>query len=318
MKQRTEHVAFSKHLRLLWGLGPGKYLWIHYDEKWFWGFVARVAKACEAIGVPRKDRFAYHKNHINKVMSIAVVGFAFEGTPDNGGTAIKLSFTRAQASRIAQRTQRAFTGINARGKREFKGPVMRHKGDAYSVDTTVTGSNEGTSDKPKFSLKHLFLDLVFPLVEQYVGKGRQFEGYTPIFQGDQAGPHEEVEYKKAMVEACTAKGWLWEPQAPQMPHLNVCDLALFPAMSKRHTEVTRRHTHSVASSDVIWSAAKQIWDSFPACKIARAFILAWRLATVVIDKEGSNTFLGTKEMHAQIKQDFNDTAAGVEPKALSY
>ena len=153
MKQRTEHVAFSKHLRLLWGLGPGKYLWIHYDEKWFWGFVARVAKACEAIGVPRKDRFAYHKNHINKVMSIAVVGFAFEGTPDNGGTAIKLSFTRAQASRIAQRTQRAFTGINARGKREFKGPVMRHKGDAYSVDTTVTGSNEGTSDKPRNYLK---------------------------------------------------------------------------------------------------------------------------------------------------------------------
>jgi hypothetical protein len=39
----------------------------------------------------------------------------------------------------------------------------------------------------------------------------------------------------------------------------VCDLAVFPAMSKRHSELTRRHTQSVASKDVIWNAAEQVW-----------------------------------------------------------
>jgi len=313
-KQRKEHISFSIHLGTLWGLGLGKYIWIHYDEKWFWGFVTRHAKACEAIGVPRKDRFAYHRNHINKVMCVAAVAFAFEGTPENGGTAIKLAFTRAQASKIAGRTQRAYSGETADGRRQFRGEVLRRKGEAYSVDTTVTGTEEGTSDNPKFALKRWFKSVVFEALQKYVQKGGQFEGYVPIIQGDQAGPHEEAAFKQAMVEDCTAKGWHWEPQAPQMPHLNVCDLALFPAMSKRHSELTRRFTHSVASKDVIWKSAEQIWRNFPACKIARAFILAWRLAKKVIAKKGANTFLGTKEMHAQIREDFDDTCIGVMPK----
>lgn len=313
-KQRREHVEFSKRLLSLWGLGEGKYLWIHYDEKWFWGFVARIAKACPAMGVQQKALFAYHKNHINKVMAIAVVAFAFNGTPDNGGTAIKLAFTRAQASKIANKLQRAYSGMTAGGQRQFQGPVVRRRGDAYSVDTTVTGSNEGTSDNPKFSLKRMFEDLVFEMVQQYVQPGGQFEGYTPVFQGDQAGPHEEDAYKRAMSETCNEKGWRWEPQAPQMPHLNVCDLAVFPAMSKRHSELTRRHTQSVASKDVIWNTAKQVWDDLPACKIARSFVLAWRLAKRVIANDGANTFLRTKEMHAGVREDFHDTDTGVVPK----
>lgn len=266
------------------------------------------------MGVLQKALFAYHKNHINKVMAIAVVAFAFDGTPDNGGTAIKLAFTRAQASKIANKLQRAYSGMTADGRRQFQGPVVRRKGEAYSVDTSVTGSNEGTSDDPKFSLKRMFEDLVFEVVQQYVQPGGQFEGYTPVFQGDQAGPHEEVAYKRAMSETCNEKGWHWEPQAPQMPHLNVCDLAVFPAMSKRHSELTRRHTQSVASKDVIWSTAQRVWDELPACTIARSFVLAWRLAKVVIANDGANTFLRTKEMHAGVREDFHDTATGVVPK----
>jgi hypothetical protein len=36
---------------------------------------------------------AYHKSHISKVvLAMAVVGFAFEDSIDNGGEAIKLGF----------------------------------------------------------------------------------------------------------------------------------------------------------------------------------------------------------------------------------
>jgi hypothetical protein len=86
---------------------------------------------------------------------------------------------------------------------------------------------------------------------------------------------------------------------------------VFPAMSKRHSELTRRHTQSVASKDVIWNAAEQVWRELPACKIARSFVLAWRLAEVVLAKNGANTFLGTKEMHSRVREDFDDTATGV-------
>ena len=35
---------------------------------------------------------AYHRNHINKVMGIAFVGFAFTDCIESGGEAIKLGF----------------------------------------------------------------------------------------------------------------------------------------------------------------------------------------------------------------------------------
>ena len=57
--------------------------------------------------------------------------------------------------------------------------------------------------------------------------------------------------------------------------------------------------------------AAQVWQEFPECKIARAFILAWRLAKVVIKEKGKNTFLQTKKMHQQVSMDFNDAEDGV-------
>ena len=252
-QQRRKHVIFSNHLLNHWGKDPnGKYLWIHYDEKWFWGFVARHAKVCEALGLSRQERFAYHKNHINKVMGTAVVGFAFEGSPNNGGVGVKIAFTRALASKIAEKSQRAYSGKNpTTGAAQYRGPLLREKGDAYSVDCCVTGSNEGTSDDPKFSLVRFFRLLVFLRILDLVKVGGDFEGYIPDIQGDQAGPHEEEEFKRFVKQWCLEHGWLWEPQAPQMPHMNTLDLAVFPSMSKRHSGLTRSHTGSVASKDVI-------------------------------------------------------------------
>ena len=309
--QMIEHVKFANHLLNLWGKGKGKYLWIHYDEKWFWGFVARHAKMCPELGIVRQQHFVRHKSHVNKVMAVGVVGFAFVDTPENGGTAVKIAFTRAQAAKIARKMQRDYSGINSVGNPTYNGKVLRRKGDPYLVDTGVTGSNDGTADDPKFALLRYFETLVFGEIQKLVGVGGPFEGYTPVIQGDQAGPHEESEFKRRVQEHCDKNGWLWEPQAPQMPHLNVNDLALFPAMSKWHSTKIRKRTGSVASKDLIWECAAQVWEEFPECKIARAFILAWRLAKVVIKEKGKNTFLQTKKMHQQVSMDFNDAEHGV-------
>jgi hypothetical protein len=105
--QQKSHMTFSKHFRNDWGLGPGKYLLIMYDEKWFWGMVCRKgAKACEELGIDAQTMRAYHKNHINKTMGTAITGFAFEDNIENGGEAMKLGFHRAQSRKIADKEQR--------------------------------------------------------------------------------------------------------------------------------------------------------------------------------------------------------------------
>jgi hypothetical protein len=74
------------------------------------------------------------------------------------------------------------------GCTKYDGVTIREMGDAYLIDCNVTGSNEGTSDAPKFSLLSLFRDHVFPKVLELVKNGGEFEGYFPVFQGDNAGP----------------------------------------------------------------------------------------------------------------------------------
>jgi hypothetical protein len=81
----------------------------------------------------------------------------------------------------------------------------------------------------------IFSDTIFPIVESLVGPGGKYEGYKPVFQGDNAGPHIDAAYLAGIKGHCETKGWYWEPQASQMPHMNVLDLSVFPCMSKRRS-----------------------------------------------------------------------------------
>jgi hypothetical protein len=63
--------------------------------------------------------------------------------------------------------------------------------------------------------------------------------YKPVFQGDNAGPHIDAAYLAGIKGHCETKGWYWEPQASQMPHMNVLDLSVFPCMSRRHIQKAR-------------------------------------------------------------------------------
>eukprot|EP00957_Ditylum_brightwellii_P018842 1415873-Ditylum_brightwellii.AAC.3 len=39
--------------------------------------------------------------------------------------------------------------------------------------------------------KKLFKELICPMVGSMVSPGKKYEGYTPMFQGDNAGPHQD-------------------------------------------------------------------------------------------------------------------------------
>lgn len=87
---------FVKRFINNWRLGAGKCVLIFYDEKWFLGLVTRKqAKCCEELGINPHTFEEYHKNHINKFMGIAWVGFSFTDSIESGGRAVKLHSKRA-------------------------------------------------------------------------------------------------------------------------------------------------------------------------------------------------------------------------------
>ena len=310
--QRKSHLEFASRFRMNWNLGPGKYLLVMYDEKWFWGLVMRrYAKACKELGIEQHNYSAYHKNHINKVMAIAFTAFAFVDSIENGGVAEKLAFIRAQGKKVASKTQKK--GVRQpNGSIRYCGDIIRQKNDVYNVDCAVTGSNNGSVDDPKCPLLPIFKDIIFPMVEAMVAPSGKYPGYTVVFQGDNAGPHQDATFLNGVRDHCRGKGWHWEPQAAQMPHMNVLDLSVFPCMSRRHIARSREcgGLH-VLDEDQIWETANHVWNNLENDKISSAYIQAYRIADKVIKAKGSNDFLGNGgSIHTDVRKDFYKTDAG--------
>ena len=159
-------------------------------------------------------------------------------------------------------------------------------------------------------MKKLFDEHVFPQLDKLVSSGGRFEGYTVIvqgvlIQGDQAGPHEEADFVKYMRSSCVRRGWCFEPQSPQSPHLNNLDLAVFPAMSARHSILSRKKGLHVVNKEEVWDAAVQVWNELPSSVIARGFMQVYRLAQKVVQANGTNGFLrgkGDKGLHCGIRK----------------
>ena len=285
---------------------------MHYDEKWFWGFVGHGnAKMAPQAGIKKSTKSAYHRSHIDKVMGIAFTGFAFDAEIENGGDGLKIGFFHCQVAWIAKK-QVCESRWTETGELRYDGAVKCHKGDAYMVDANVTGSDAGTSDKPKFALKPLWNDSILPRLDEIMGPGSAYEGYVVIGQGDNAGPHCNKEYLDFCQQEFDNCGWHWKPQAPQMPHANNLNIAVLPAMSKRHSQ-TLRDTASkgIASPDKIWEGTEDVWRNLDSATIARGFLLVYRILDKVIQHNGSNEFLRDKEFHSNVRKDFHSTEKGI-------
>ena len=84
-----------------------------------------------------------------------------------------------------------------------------------------------------------FESFLFLVIEKLVCGGGIFDGFAPVIQGDNAGPHQDSKLYKYVVNFCKAKKWLWETHGPQMPHMNVLDLAGFSTTARRHSHFIR-------------------------------------------------------------------------------
>jgi hypothetical protein len=89
---------------------------------------------------------------------------------------------------------------------KYNGNTVRKKDELHLVDCNVAGSDSGTSDAPKYALLDLFRDIISPEIHRLVRPGGKYEGYIPLMQGDNDGPHEEATYDGLLVTARSKGG----------------------------------------------------------------------------------------------------------------
>jgi hypothetical protein len=107
------------------------------------------------------------------------------------------------------------------------------------------------------------------------------------------------------------RGWHLELQAPQGPYTNVLDLQVFPAMSKKYSELLQIFSNTQADTDRIWKIALEIWMGMTSAMIARAFILAYRIMGKIIETKGDTEWLKHGTPHCHVRRDFFDSDRGV-------
>jgi hypothetical protein len=103
-----------------------------------------------------------------------------------------------------------------------------------------------------------------------------------------------------------------ELQAPQGPYTNVLDLQVFPAMSKRHSELLQVHSNTEADKERIWKIALAIWNGMSSSMVARAFLLAYRIMGKIIEANGDTDWLKNGAPDCNVRRDFADTARGIK------
>jgi hypothetical protein len=94
-------------------------------------------------------------------------------------------------------------------------------------------------------------------------------------------------------------------------YTNVLDLQVFPAMSKRHSELLQIFNNTEADTDRIWKIALEIWQGISSAMIARAFLLAYRIMRKIIETNGDTDWLKNGAPHCNVRRDYYDTDRGV-------
>ena len=103
-----------------------------------------------------------------------------------------------------------------------------------------------------------------------------------------------------------------ELQAPQGPYTNVLDLQVFPAMSKRHSELLQVFSNTEADKERIWKIALEIWKTMTSSMVARAFVLAYRIMGRIIENKGDTDWLKNGAPHCNVRRDYVDTDRGIK------
>jgi hypothetical protein len=108
---------------------------------------------CKELRIKKHEYYIYHKNHIEKVIAVAITAYAFDGSLDSRGDGLEIVIYQLQAARLAKKEhqQREMPTACSNVMSLF----YTKKEAAILLMLNATGSVEGTSDKPKFALRSI-------------------------------------------------------------------------------------------------------------------------------------------------------------------
>ena len=138
-------------------------------------------------------------------MAVTVTGMPLRAMEDMGSRLVS-GFCRVQeGARILKHSVRK-SRRDENSNLKYNGNTVRKKDELHLVDCNVTGSDSGTSDAPKYALLDLIRDIIFPEIHRLVRPGGKYEGYIPLMQGYNVGPHEDATYDGLLVTARSKGG----------------------------------------------------------------------------------------------------------------
>jgi hypothetical protein len=285
---------------------------VHLDEKWFFAIVVRKNnKLVPWLGVEPVHHEIHHKSHIYKEMIAASTAFApFDNDMERGGVAYKISFERI--GRLVAAIKDTFRRVYKQDGSFHYPPILanllRRKGEEYFRSMEITGSNEGTAKKPKYSLLRFFLDVEIPKLEELAARIESTTGKRAIirYQLDGAGPHRDSKLLRVLSEEFDKRGWMIKFQPSNSPHTNVKDMCVFPTLSKQVTALQGLSKRSLAlEGEELFRLAKQAWDELPESTIARSYAGHHQIVNAIAQSKGGDDFLREKGgLHCGIRQAF--------------
>ena len=276
---------------------------VHMDEKWFYAIRTRTnCKVLTSIGLEPSDYYAHHKSYLGKIMYVVVTAFVpYDNDFTKGGRVIPVACIRA--GKMVEAAKDSYKRVYKDDGSYHYPPIpenlVRRRGEEYFKNLDITGSSEGTAQKPKCSLLKMYKDEIIPALEEKVVDTLSENGTRKICivkQEDSAGPHQDAIYKSEMMEEFEKREWLLFNQPSQSPVTNVHDACIFPMMSK---EVSKEQAVNFSSTmlrtEQLHATVQKVWNNNNhRHAMAKAFAAHPQIVCAIIEHEGDNNYLTEK------------------------
>ena len=291
------------------------------DEKWFYDIVIRMFnKLIPFLGIEPEAHDVQHKSHIDKLMCL--VSFAFlpaENNMEAGGRAFRVGLERAGKDVIAKNTtyKRHTDENGVVSYPKVPGNESRIAGRSYFEPREVTGSTDKVLVKKKKNGEEIY-NHKYPLMSEWWPREivrlevltrqliREF-GIDIIirYQWDGAGPHTNKKLKEYIQNEFDERGWMFVQQPSQSPLTNKLDCCVFPALSKKVSEMQGVSNRSkVLDVDQIWEFVQKAYDEISLDTIGRAFAHHVQMVNAIHGDGGGDMYHKKGGLHCGVRKTF--------------
>jgi hypothetical protein len=242
-----------------------------------------------------------------------------------GGMAFKICCVRVGRKVIAKKSSWRRTYNNDGTYKFIQTPenLLRVEGQEYFKNTELKATSEGTDKDPKFSLLKHYQECEIPKLDKLTSELSAIHNCKVVvrYQYDGAGPHTDKKLVAYLNDEFLSRGWMFVPQPPNSPHVNVQDMSIFPAMSKAVTwQRILRNVDKVLEGEELNDCVQNAWNNLSCATIARAYLHHHQIVNAIARDEGGDDFIKEKGgLHCGVRKHavhYFDNEESTEPSGV--